>query len=219
MTKKTTAKKKVRPKSPKKTGGPIFIRILILLFLAGITAGSVYLLKNPEIITALSRGKTIPESKIVTLPPSPPAIKEKRASVNLYFSDPHSDYLVLESRRVTWRVGDTKDQMRVIIEELIKGSKGELFQTIPSQVVIRDIKLTGKGLGIINFSRELSHNHPGGSLAEMHTIYSIVNSLLLNIPSLNQIRILVEGNPPETLKGHIDCRSPFKANLSIIKTG
>ncbi|MBW1678841.1 MAG: GerMN domain-containing protein [Deltaproteobacteria bacterium] len=217
MPKKTTARKKVRPKSPKKTGEATFIRVLMLLFLAGITAGSVYLLKNPEIITALSRGKTISESTMVTLPPR--AIKEKMVSVNLYFSDPHSDYLVMESRRVAWRVGDTEDQIRVIIAELIKGPKGNLIQTIPSQVFMRDIKLTGKGLGIINFSRELSHNHPGGSLAEMQTIYSIVNSLLLNIPSLNQIQILVEGNPPETLKGHIDCRSPFKANLSIIETG
>ena len=218
MAKKTLPKKK-RPKSSRKTGRATFVRGVILLFLAGITAGSICLLKKPAIFPPISHKKNNWKAKTVTPPPSPPALKKKSVLVNLYFSDPNSDYLVMEPRRVVWEKGNVKKQMRIIVEELIKGPKGDLFQTIPSHVVIRDIKLKGNGTGIINFSRELSLNHPGGSLAEMHTIYSIVNSLLLNIPSLKQVQIQVEGKSPETLKGHIGCRSPFKANLSIIKTG
>ncbi len=216
MAKKTKkSKKKVKPKARKKNRRITFIRFVIFLFIIGITAGSIFLLKKPEILTVDPKKRTIPKTKSVT---PPPVIKKKSASVKLCFSDPKSDYLVIEPRKVTWIEGDVKDQMRVIIEELIKGPKGDLLQTIPSRVVIRDIKVKDNGVGVINFSQELIQNHPGGSMAEMHTIYSIVDSLLLNISTLKQIQILVEGKSPETLKGHIECRAPFKVNLALIKT-
>jgi len=53
----------------------------------------------------------------------------------------------------------------------------------------------------------------------MQTIYSIVNSILLTIPSLKEVQILVNGQSRETLKGHIDLRAPLKANLSLNKKG
>jgi len=219
MAMKKKPKKKTKAKSRPKAGVSTFIRLCILLVLAGMTVGSIYLLKNPGIVPDLSNKKDILPSKTASFPSHPAPVKEKSVMVNLYFSDPYSDNLARESRKVIWKVGDIKDQMRVIVEELLKGPESDLFKTIPSRVVIRDISLKENGIGVINFSRQLSLNHPGGSLAEMHTIYSIVNSLLLNISSLKQIQILVEGKAPETLKGHIDCRTPFKANLAIIKTG
>ncbi|MFH0812228.1 MAG: GerMN domain-containing protein [Pseudomonadota bacterium] len=221
MVKNSRAKNKRTAKSRPHSGGGIFIRVCIIIVLGGILAGSIYLLQNPEVLTGLSPKKSVPFTKTdePSSPLSPPAIEEKTVSISLYFSDPHSDFLVSEPRTVMWNAGDVKDQIRVVMEELIKGPKGDLLQTIPSQVVIRDIKLENDGLAILNFSRELSRNHPGGSLAEMQTIYSIVNSLVLSISSLKQVQILVEGKSPDTLKGHIDCRAPFEANLSIIKTG
>jgi len=218
MRKKTTSKKKGKSKSSKKTIRGTIVRIVVFLFLAGMVAGSVFLLKNPGMVIGPPQKDKIAKTKKV-VPPPRPITKKKNASVNLYFSDPHSDFLVKETRVMIWETDDVKGQMRMIIDALLKGPNGNFFQTIPPRVVVQDITLKGKGLGVINFSRELSQNHPGGSLAEMHTIYSIVNSLLLNIPPLKAIQILVEGEAPETLKGHIDCRNPFKADLSIIKTG
>ncbi|MCD6352863.1 MAG: GerMN domain-containing protein [Proteobacteria bacterium] len=219
MAKKAKPKKKPKSKPRSKKSPSIIIRIVIFLVLVGITAGSVYLIKNPEVVTRLSQKEKTRSQKPVVKPPSATPIKEEIVRVNLYFSDSDSDYLSKESRKLVWKRGDVKNQIRVIVEELIKGPEGDLFQTIPPKVAIRSISLKGKGTGIINFSRELSQNHPGGTLAEMHTIYSIVNSLLLNISSLKEIQILIEGEAPETLKGHIDCRAPFKSDLSIIKAG
>ncbi|MBN2466825.1 MAG: GerMN domain-containing protein [Deltaproteobacteria bacterium] len=152
-------------------------------------------------------------------PVSPLPVKKTSARIGLYFSDPQSDFLAKEVRTVMWNRGDPKDQIDVIVNELIKGPQGNLQQTIPSNVRLRNIVIKKKGVGVIDLSKELSQNHPGGTLAEMHTIYSLVNSLLLNIASLKQVQILVEGQAPETLKGHIDCRTPFDLNRSIIKSG
>lgn len=218
MPNKPKHKTKKKLTSPTKTSSSIFCRTLILLFLVSLTGGAIFLLKNPEVVTIISPR---PERLPTKHPPlaSPLPAKKTSARIDLYFSDPQSDFLAKEARMVRWNKGDPKDQIDVIVNELIKGPQGDLQQTIPSNVRLRNIVIKKKGVGVIDLSKELSQNHPGGTLAEMHTIYSLVNSLLLNIASLKQVQILVEGQAPETLKGHIDCRNPFDLNRSIIKPG
>ena len=188
-------------------------RALIFLFIAGITGISVYVVTNPDVVT-----KT--EDKPVYIAPAPspaaPAVRLESATVELFFSDPDSDLLVRERRNVVWKAGDAETQIRAILTELWHGSRSEMLTPVPNQVVVREVSIKNEVV-TVNFSKELVQNHPGGTLAEMHTIYAIVNSVLLNMPKLKKVRILVEGKPPETLKGHIDCRTPFTANLSIVK--
>lgn len=219
MRKKTGSKKGGKQKSSRKIGANPMVRIVILLFFAGMVAGSVFLLKNSGRMIGVPQKDKMAKLEKNVLPAPPASPPKESVSVRLFFSDPRSDFLAEETRRMLWEEHDVEGQMRMIIEALLKGPQGEFYPTIPPGAVVRDIVLKGEGLGVINFSRELSQNHPGGSLAEMHTIYSIVNSLLLNIPSLKAVQILVEGKAPETLKGHIDCRNPFTADRSLIKTG
>lgn len=198
--------KKIKRKSKENT----VARWVIFFFLVGITAASIYLLKNPELATKPIPTKATHPSRL---------LKKKPVSVKLYFADTQSDYLIPEPRRVIFQEGAVKDNIKKIIEELIKGPKSNLIQTMPPGVVLRAVKLKGNALGVLDFSPELSRNHPGGSLAEMQTIYSVVNSIALNISSLKEIQILVDGRSLETLKGHIDIRAPLKPNPSIIKKG
>ena len=208
MAKKT--KRAKRPKTKAKSKPGTITRWIIFLFLAGIISTSIYLLKQPD---PSPKKKNIPPPKIQT------KIKTKTVYVNLYFLDPDSDYLIPEKRKVVFKKGDIGTQAKIIVEELIKGPKTNSVQTIPSGVIIKSIKIKKDGLAVIDFSRELSRNHPGGSLAEMQTIYSIVNSLLLNISSLKEVQILVDGNSRETLKGHLELGSPLQSNPSLIKKG
>ena len=186
------------------------MRWMILLFLAGLIAASIYLLKHPALLTKYAGKKAVHPSSI---------IKGKRVSVKLYFADTKTDFLIPESRSVIFYEGKTTGNVKKIIEELMKGPKTDLIQTIPNGVSLQGIALKGTTLVVLDFSPELVRNHPGGSLAEMQTIYSIVNSIALNIPSLKEIQILVAGQSLETLKGHIDLRAPLKPNLSLIKKG
>jgi hypothetical protein len=66
-------------------------------------------------------------------------------------------------------------------------------------------------------SKEIKEKHPGGSRSELMTIYTIVNSLILNIPEIDAVKILIEGCESMTLAGHIDTRFPFKANMLLIR--
>jgi hypothetical protein len=44
-----------------------------------------------------------------------------------------------------------------------------------------------------------------------------VNSLILNIPEIETVRILVEGKEEATLAGHVDLRFPFQANMLFVR--
>ncbi len=46
-------------------------------------------------------------------------------------------------------------------------------------------------------------NHPGGSAAEMATVYSLTNTLTANLPAIKKVKILIGGKERESLKGHI----------------
>lgn len=191
---------------------------IIFLMIAGVTGASLYIIKNPSTITSKGKSAYSAPAKATRKPSSARPPRLESASVQLFFSDVESDLLVKETRNITWNAGDVHNQIRAIIAALWEGPKGNLLNPIPSKVVVRGVSVKGS-IATINFSSELVLNHPGGTLGEMHTIYAIVNSLLLNIPSLTKVKILVEGKAVETLKGHIDCRTPFTVNLSIVKKG
>ena len=51
----------------------------------------------------------------------------------------------------------------------------------------------------------------------MLTVYSIVNSLIINIPSIKQVKLLIEGNDIESIAGHMSMQNPIPANMLIIR--
>jgi len=57
---------------------------------------------------------------------------------------------------------------------------------------------------VVDFSQELVTGHPGGSMAEVATLTSILRTVALNFPGSRSCVILVEGAQIETLAGHLD---------------
>jgi len=193
--------KRKRSKPKKKGGG---IRVLIFLFVVGIGALAV-LVFHKEILDSF---KPWLQSK---------GVLNDRKRVILYFSDPGSESLVGEKREIARR-GDVEDEAEELISELTKGPKGKLIPTLPPRTRLLDLQLDERGIARVNFSKDLSKGHPGGSSAEMMTIYSIVNSLTLNFPEIKGVKLLVEGKGIETIAGHISSAQPFRPNPNLIKT-
>ncbi len=59
--------------------------------------------------------------------------------------------------------------------------------------------------------------HPGGSLDELLTIYTIVNALTMNLPAVTSVQVLVDGKEVDTLAGHVDLRRPLTKNVSWVE--
>ena len=147
---------------------------------------------------------------------TPLPVQSQKAAVDLYFAD--WNYFFLKSeQRVMLQPPDTVSFARAIIEALIKGPQKGLLQTLPNGTALHALYITPDNVCYVDFSEAIRTNHPGGSNSELLTIYSVVNSLILNIPQIERVKILIDGNEISTLAGHIDLQYPVKAHMLIVR--
>ena len=63
---------------------------------------------------------------------------------------------------------------------------------------------TGGQLAVIDLRGAFVNQHPSGVEVESLTLQSILGTLHANLPIIEQVRFLVDGQPRETLAGHAD---------------
>jgi spore germination protein GerM len=141
---------------------------------------------------------------------------EQKKEVTLYFSDREAEYLIGEKRGIKQKE-DVEAEARELIQELIKGPKRKLLPTLPSRTKLLSLHLDDKGMAKVNFSKALSKDHPGGSSAEMVTVYSVVNSLAFNFPNIKRVQFLVEGREIDTITGHLSISKSVSPRPDLIK--
>lgn len=131
----------------------------------------------------------------------------------LYFSDESGQHLVSELREVPKVEGIA----RAVMQELIAGPSVDsgLLPTIPVGTQLLDINVRPDGLCLVDLSGELVQNHPGGSMNEEMTVYSVVNTLT-QFPTIQEVQILVDGQKVETIAGHMDVSTTMARNEEII---
>lgn len=59
-------------------------------------------------------------------------------------------------------------------------------------------------LAIVDFSAAFAASQPSGIEPETLTLLSIIGTLHANMPSITQVRFLIDGRPAQTLAGHAD---------------
>ena len=144
-----------------------------------------------------------------------PADKSKLV-VHLYFSDKENSFLSAEQRTLLYSK-DVVEFGKTILEALIQGPREGLMRTIPSATTLHSLYVTQDGTAYVDLAATIKDAHPGGVHSEQMTIFSIVNSLILNIPEIDAVKILIDGSESVTLAGHIDLRFPFRANMLLIR--
>ncbi|HHP7233768.1 MAG TPA: GerMN domain-containing protein [Desulfobacterales bacterium] len=147
---------------------------------------------------------------------SEPTRLEGKAAVHLYFADRKTDVLRSEVRAIEMSGGRTGPIQR-IIEALIAGPKSELMRTLPAETALRAVYWSEDGTAILDFTDTLVATHPGGCATELLTIFSIVNTLVLNLDEVRQVKILVGGRESPTLAGHVDIRYPLQAEMLMVQ--
>jgi hypothetical protein len=143
------------------------------------------------------------------------AKKRDKQEVTLFFSDANERFLVPEKRFVP-KESEPDAQAKEIVQALLSGSKTGLTNTFPEKAELQGVTREGEDTLLVSFRESLVTNHPGGSAAEMATVYSLTNTLTTNLPEIKRIKILIGGKPKESLKGHIGLRQPFMMNRELI---
>ena len=114
--------------------------------------------------------------------------------------------------------GTTADQARRIIEAQLEAPTPPLASAIPEGTTLKSLFISQKGEAYVDLSAEVSKNHPGGSLDEILTVYTIVDVVTDNLPAITAVQILIEGHEVDTLAGHVDLRRPLPKNLTWVET-
>lgn len=136
--------------------------------------------------------------------------------VHLYFGDAQGRYLRAEQRTIRIK----KDEVyfgRLIVEELIRGPQHSGDRTLPKDGKIRAFYILDPGTAYIDFEVDAFDSHPGGVGNELLSIYSVVNSLILNSDIIRSVQFLIDGREAVTLAGHLDISRPLTANMLLIR--
>ena len=138
----------------------------------------------------------------------------RKITATLFFVAEDGMALVPVQREVAFGAAPA-DQARAIVEAQLAGAPPQV-SAIPAGVTLREVFITERGDAFVDLSADITAKHPGGSLDEIFTVYSIVNALTVNLPAIQRVQILVDGKEVDTLAGHVDLRHPLAKSLEWV---
>jgi len=153
-----------------------------------------------------------PPAATDSAPPAAPHIK-----AHLFYVSNDGLRLKPEEREVLFGEG-TAAQARRIIEAQLEPPAAPAVSAIPAGTTLKELFISERGEAYVNLSSEIASNHPGGSIDEILTVYTIVNALTDNLPAIVAVQILIDGHEVDTLAGHVDLRRPLRKNLEWVET-
>jgi Sporulation and spore germination len=139
---------------------------------------------------------------------------ETGTEVFLYFKETGRPYLKPEKRVLHHQSGGAA-LGKTIVKALIRGPSTGMTRTIPANTLVRSFFVTADGTAFVDLTGDIRNGHPGGCRSERMTLFSIVNSLTLNVPEIKTVKFLINGLERETLAGHLDTTEPFSANMLL----
>jgi spore germination protein GerM len=136
---------------------------------------------------------------------------EQRIPVVLYFQSPGNIYRLVPVEREIYNMISLSQQASQVLQQLIEGPQpGEPgISTLPRSTKLLRFYVSRRGTGYAVFNERLSADHPGGTTSELMTVYSIVNTICVNFPSIQAVQIVIENHSDTTLAGHIDISRPL----------
>ena len=151
-----------------------------------------------------------------TAPPAVPAAPGRKIKARLFYVADDGTRLTSVERDVAY--GDGVDaQAREIINTQMAQVAEPLVSAIPRGTTLRAVFITKSGDAYVDLSREARTAHPGGTVNELLTVYTIVNALTANLPAVTAVQLLVDGKEVDTLSGHVDLRRPLAKNLTWVQ--
>ncbi|MGE3957299.1 MAG: GerMN domain-containing protein [Vicinamibacterales bacterium] len=150
-----------------------------------------------------------PVTTAVSSPPADNTAEDVRTiKARLFYVAPDGTRLDGVEREVPF-AEQTVAQARHIVEAQLKPVEAPLVSAIPAGTTLRAVFVTPDGSAYVDLSADVATAHPGGSINELLTIYTIVQALTVNLPAVTAVQVLVDGREMDTLAGHVDIKRPL----------
>ena len=148
--------------------------------------------------------------------PTAPAAPGRKIKARLFYVADDGMRLTSIERDIAYGEG-ALEQAREIIAAQIAPVVEPLVSAIPPETKLRAVFLTEGGEAYVDLSSEVKSAHPGGTVNELLTVYTLVNALTANLPAVTSVQVLVDGKEVDTLSGHVDLRRPLAKNLAWVQ--
>jgi len=124
--------------------------------------------------------------------------------VTLFFEGP--DMLLVREVRNVPLAENPAAALPVVARELLKGSaKAGVPHIFPRDTMVRAAFLLPDGTAFIDLGGPtLTQGWATGSHEELMAVYSVVQTVTTDFPAAKRVRILINGEPAETLAGHVN---------------
>jgi spore germination protein GerM len=124
--------------------------------------------------------------------------------VTLFFEGP--EMLLVRETRSVGLPENPAGALSLVARELLKGSSNAGVPHIfPRDTVVRATFLLPDGTAFVDLGGPtLEQGWGTGSHEELMAVYSVVQTVTTNFPEAKRVRILINGDPAETLAGHVN---------------
>ena len=167
-----------------------------------------------RLLNAPAPNAEAPAAPVVPDAPLPAAVPRIKAT--LYFASEDGMRLVPAEAEVPLAEGVVAQARSIVEAQLTAEPPAPLASTIPKGATLRGIFVSERNEAFVDLDPSIRSAHPGGALQELMTVYTIVNVLLTNLPTLREVQILIGGQEVDTLAGHVDLRRPLRKNEGLI---
>lgn len=147
-------------------------------------------------------------------PPDVPAVPKIKAT--LFFASEDGRSLVPVEQEIPLAEGKMAQARALIEAQLATTPPAPLATTVPAGSKLRGLYVSDKNEAFVDLDATVRTNHPGGSMNELFTVYTIVNAITTNLPEVQSVQLLIDGREVDTLAGHVDLRRPLRKNDSLI---
>ena len=184
---------------------------VILLVMAAAVGGLLLLNRpsssNPRFRRRLPFLRVTPAATSGTPRPGSPALPVETVRITLFFSDSNEGKLHPEERDIP-KPAEPGAFLRALFEELARGpTRRGLIGVLPPRIQLRNGFLMPSGEVVLDLAVDSSLSF--GSAEELSIVSSLVDTTLQNVANTERVRILINGEPAESLGGHVDLTRPM----------
>ena len=163
--------------------------------------------RRPRPFLRVSPGLPAAQTPAAPAAGGPPAAPGQVVRVTLFFPTSAEAKLRREERDIARPSGPTA-YLKALFAELQKGPKqAGLSGVLPDKLHLRNAFLLPEGQAVLDLAMDAGLAF--GSDEEMTIVASLVDTVLQNVADTTRVRILVNGEPAETLGGHVDLTRPL----------
>ncbi len=137
--------------------------------------------------------------------------KEAKRKVDITFPSGKAPGFVTVEREI-YATASSVNQGKQLLLALMAGPQPQEDQAAACfgpQASFLELYLDGKGLAVVDLPKATVDGLPGGTSAEVATLYCLIRTLSQGLPGVTRVQVLIDGQVPETLRGHMDVSDPL----------